>query len=205
MARFALPTFVAVWSLAAVAVWGWTAHYGLATDQTTPTSVGEHWPPEADVVLAEDRPTLLFFVHPRCPCTRASVHELARVLTGRGLADSRLPRLTVVASVAPGPDGDTAAWRDTDLLASARSLPHADVAFDVAREEAARFGAVSSGAVALYATDGRRLFFGGVTSARGHEGDSAGSEALWRLLAGELEIAEPPTPVFGCRLRADGS
>src|SRR5580693_7411732 len=38
------------------------------------------WPGRSRVPLAGQRPTLVMAAHPRCPCTRASVAELARLL-----------------------------------------------------------------------------------------------------------------------------
>src|SRR5438034_1540171 len=41
--------------------------------------------------LASDKPTLMLFAHPRCPCTKATVGELNRILTAcPGLADVRV-------------------------------------------------------------------------------------------------------------------
>jgi len=64
--------------------------------------------------------------------------------------------------------------------------------------EAARFGAATSGTVALY-RDGKLLFNGGITPARGHEGDSFGKERLVSLLTtGKADRND--APVFGCSL-----
>src|SRR5689334_9607057 len=35
------------------------------------------WPSDSAVVRDDTRPTLLMIAHPRCPCTRASIGELA--------------------------------------------------------------------------------------------------------------------------------
>src|SRR4051812_25031914 len=40
----------------------------------------ERWPMSAPISLDSGRPTLLVFAHPQCPCTRASLEELNRVL-----------------------------------------------------------------------------------------------------------------------------
>jgi hypothetical protein len=66
--------------------------------------------------------------------------------------------------------------------------------------EAARFQALTSGATALYDPQGRLLFSGGITSARGHEGDSFGIRRISSLLrTGKADRAD--APVFGCSLR----
>ena len=65
--------------------------------------------------------------------------------------------------------------------------------------EASRFGAATSGQAILYDGDGRLVFSGGITAARGHFGDNAGSQALARLLIDGMP-SRPHTPVFGCAL-----
>ena len=39
------------------------------------------WPAESRIAPASDQPTLLLFAHPKCPCTRASMGELAQIMT----------------------------------------------------------------------------------------------------------------------------
>src|SRR4051812_44154376 len=39
------------------------------------------WPRGSRIPLATDRPTLVLFAHPKCPCTRATIGELAAVMT----------------------------------------------------------------------------------------------------------------------------
>jgi hypothetical protein len=65
--------------------------------------------------------------------------------------------------------------------------------------EAARFRATTSGTAALYDARGRLLFTGGLTSARGHEGDSAGLQRIASLLrTGQADRSD--APVYGCSL-----
>jgi hypothetical protein len=44
------------------------------------------------------------------------------------------------------------------------------------------------------------LFSGGITPARGHEGDSAGSDAIVELVKGRIPSNVIREPVFGCTL-----
>ena len=39
------------------------------------------WPRESGLVRDSQQPTLVMFVHPHCPCTRASLAELTAILT----------------------------------------------------------------------------------------------------------------------------
>src|SRR5690349_3700506 len=67
-------------------IWLTAATVGLAVAlnyENTAGRTGEtprHWPAETSVALDSKRDTLLMFVHPQCPCTRASLEELNRLL-----------------------------------------------------------------------------------------------------------------------------
>ena len=63
--------------------------------------------------------------------------------------------------------------------------------------EALRFRAAASGLVLLYDGQGRLRFAGGITSSRGHEGDSFGRRRILAVLAGASADRED-APVFGC-------
>src|SRR5437868_14711201 len=50
--------------------------------ENTPGTVGaspQAWP-TAQIERATDRPTLVMVAHPHCPCTKASVGELAKIM-----------------------------------------------------------------------------------------------------------------------------
>jgi hypothetical protein len=163
--------------------------------EMTPAAVGqcpELWPQNSVLVHSFERPTLLMFVHPRCPCSRASVDELARLATACG--DDL--RMTVVFLKPRGFAGD---WEKTDLWRSARQIPGVTVFCDEEGKETTRFRACVSGEVLVYDPQGRLTFHGGLTASRGHHGDNPGRTAIELLLAGKLT---PPqqTPVFGCSL-----
>jgi hypothetical protein len=82
-----------------------------------------------------------------------------------------------------------------------RAIPGVPSVDDEGGVEAKRFGVATSGHVLLFDRAGRLLFSGGITPARGHEGDSLGRDALIERLAGTRTISGPATsPVFGCPL-----
>jgi hypothetical protein len=152
------------------------------------------WPADSPVRRDADRATLVMLAHPHCPCTRASLGELARLM-----AQARGHVTAYVLFVKPSgfPDG----WEQTDLLASAAAIPGVTVVRDDEGVEAGRFRAATSGQTMLYDAEGRLLFSGGITGGRGHEGDNAGRAAVVSLLdAGGAGRSE--TPVFGCPLFA---
>jgi hypothetical protein len=192
----------AIWSIAAAGVWVWATQHEYTTYDAVASQPAQAWPVDTNLQLAKDRPTLLLFMHPRCPCTRASLRQLERILARNSLAEDQQPHLIIAASI---PENASLQWRDSDTLRSALALPRAQVAWDVGGREARRFGVVSSGAVRLYNKDGRLVFQGGVTVSRGHDGDNVGSDRLLATLREPASIAERPEsiPVFGCRLCID--
>lgn len=149
-----------------------------------------HWPAASELSHDDDRLTLLLFIHPQCPCTRAAVRELERFLPRHG---QRFRLQVLVYAPVDMPDE----WIESDLWDQARALPGAKVLRDVDGEEARRFGAATSGQVFVYHADGGLAFCGGLTSVRGHEGRSSGLSALESLARGTVDSVSS-TPVFGC-------
>lgn len=141
---------------------------------------------------------LVIFLHPHCPCSSASLHELAE------LGDQAGPSLAIrVVFVRPpeAPEG----WERSSLWNQARAIPGVEVIGDPGGSEASRAGAWSSGHVVLYGPEGTVAFQGGLTAGRGRLGESPAREAILALLAGR-EAALHSAPVFGCELlNAEGS
>jgi hypothetical protein len=151
------------------------------------------WPGASRVAREAGRPVLLFFAHPACPCTRASVSELARLMA----TAARGVRAVALVSV---PDGAPSGWTDTGVMRDLAAIPGVQVELDHGDAEATRFGVATSGQVLLYDGRGRLSFHGGVTGARGHAGDNACRDALARALDGAAGVRD--APVFGCELGA---
>jgi hypothetical protein len=157
----------------------------------------EQWPAGSALGRDAAKPTLLVFAHPKCPCTRATMKELARLAARLG------PAVFVQVELVK-PEGTGVDWPKTDLWAQAAAIPGARVAVDDRGVEARRFGSSTSGQVLLYAPGGELLFHGGITIARGHEGDGPGAERIAELVkTGHTALAE--APVFGCPLHDEGA
>ncbi len=154
--------------------------------------VPTQWPADSQVVRATGCDTLILLAHPKCPCTRATLGDLARLM-----ADCSGKLKTVVLFVRPA--GTPANWEKGDLWESAAAIPGVSVFTDSGGIEAQRFGAETSGQTMLYDTQGKLLFQGGITAGRGHEGDNAGEDSIVALVHG-TEPAARQTPVFGCPL-----
>ncbi len=150
------------------------------------------WPADSRIQRTRGLPTLVMLVHPRCPCTRASVEELAQLMAHcQGLLTAHVLFLK--------PAGFSEDWTQTDLYRSAAMIPGVRVACDDEGVEARRFGATTSGQTFLYHSDGRLLFKGGITSSRGHVGDNTGRNAILSILT-EGTADRTETFVFGCGL-----
>lgn len=135
--------------------------------------------------------SLVMFVHPQCPCTRASLHELELALT-------RSPKMQTYIVFLHPTDVDSS-WVQSDLWNEARTIPNTVLIDDKGGALAARFGVTTSGEVLLYGPSRRLLFSGGITAARGHEGDNEGLNAVVALTNGRPTTVHS-TNVFGCSL-----
>src|SRR5439155_11622397 len=69
----------ALWIIAVAAGFYVLIHYSLAPGR--PGRPPEQWPAASSLGREPSRPTLVLVVHPRCPCTRASLTELAEIMT----------------------------------------------------------------------------------------------------------------------------
>jgi hypothetical protein len=190
MARVRLLIGLLAW--AAVAVLGF---WGLALYETRPGTEADpppDWPDRSRLPRDPDRATLLMFLHPHCPCSHASLEELAELLP----ASSYGPRALVVFCK---PDGAPDGWEKTELWRRAAGIKGVDVFCDHQDEERRRFGARTSGQVLLFDRRGRLSYSGGITGARGQVGANPGRSAVEAILRGQ----PPPSrwgPVFGCPL-----
>lgn len=155
------------------------------------------WPASSNVTRTAGMPTLVMMVHPHCPCSRASIGELAILMSEvHGLVD--------VNVVFVKPKDLPAGWEVTDLWRSAAMIPGVKVTEDHSGIEARLFSSQTSGQVMLYDPHTRLVFSGGITAARGHSGDNNGRSAIASLLTdGKSELSN--TPVFGCPLFARAS
>lgn len=180
---------VGAWAAAVIVGGGTVWRYKL-----TPAAVSEppaRWPAASGVPLAADGATLVMLAHPKCPCTRASVGELGRLMADAG---GRVQAHVFVVR----PPGAPERWERTDLWDSFAAIPGVTVHADVDGEQARRFGATVSGHVVIYDPGGGLLFRGGITGARGHEGDNPGrSQASAAILRSQGDGA---SPTFGCDL-----
>jgi hypothetical protein len=167
--------------------------------QTTPGEPGappHRWPADSRIERLPGRATLLLVTHPQCPCSRATVDELSDLM---GQVGARATVHVLMYKPREFPAG----WERTDLWTSAARIPGVSVRTDEDGEEAARFGAATSGQALLYDAEGLLQFSGGITMVRGHRGKSAGYERIVALANGRPADAAT-SPVFGCAMHTPG-
>lgn len=137
--------------------------------------------PPAHYPGAGSLPRLLLFLHPRCPCSRATLHELARLGPGKA-------HLEIVLSQQPPPE----------LMADLQtSFSQAELVADPEGQQRELYQAWTSGQLIGYDARGRLGFSGGITASRGQNGQSLGQARLLAWLQGQ---PYQQASVFGCPL-----
>jgi hypothetical protein len=157
--------------------------------------------PGEEIAVAETRPrelpdvdgmALVMVAHPECSCTRASLHELAKLVAE---LDGKVRPIVVFFH----PDEPNEVWRRSDLYAAAFRVPGALIVDDVGGLISARLGATTSGSTHLFGADGRLLFQGGLTPSRSHEGNSVGrQQIISQVRTGRSQTKR--SAVYGCAL-----
>lgn len=163
--------------------------------ENTPGEAGQapgNWPVASRLKLDAQLPTLIIFAHPRCPCTRATIEELNRLLVQTH--DKVSTQVWFFQ-----PEGLAEDWSRSDLWHNAAAIPGLQVRADIGGQAARQFGAETSGLVLLYNPEGQLLFRGGITGGRGHAGNNAGESTVVALLQGKSAQLQQ-TPVYGCSL-----
>ena len=152
----------------------------------------ERWPLSSKISRTVGLPTLVMFVHPRCPCSRASMEELSLIM-------AHCQRKVRTQVVFVKPERFSQDWVKTDLWNSATHISGVEAMVDGEGKEAKFFRANVSGQTMLYDSQGRLVFSGGITPSRGHEGDNDGRDAILAFLTKGI-ILHKQTPFFGCLL-----
>jgi hypothetical protein len=163
--------------------WSWERY------DTTPGRMGPSVPTDR---AAPARWRLTVFAHPKCPCTRATLSALAGLVRAAPELGVRI----VFSRPGDGPPD----WERGENWDAATRLGGADLVCDPDGAEARRFGAETSGQAVLTNPDGRVVFRGGLTPARGRTGDSAGHRAVLAWMRTGCGAAD--APVYGCPLFA---
>lgn len=160
-----------------------------------PACPPQQWPSGVSLARNPAKPTVMIFLHPRCPCSQASLYELTRLVHAE--RDKFEWHVVFVQPVEVAAD-----WSQSDIWETAVANRDLQVVLDRGSVLAKQFGAQTSGQVLVYDRAGVLQFEGGITAGRGHVGDSAGRSLVQAIAAGQA----PPRPAhcvtFGCSLSA---
>lgn len=182
----------AIWLAAVTLVFGSLGIYG--SEQGPESLPPSQWPADSSLERSVDSPTLLVFVHPGCPCSRATLDNLETIASDPSLS---------IHLVCIG-DEETSSANTNDFGSCRQRLNdwqmrnNVSLFHDTDSQETHRFQAMTSGHCLLFDANGALQFSGGVTSSRGHQGASAGLASLQAALNGQQ--TNDTYPVFGCPL-----
>lgn len=194
------------WTILFIALWLGAIGAGLgilADYSATPGLVGQvptSWPDNAPINRDHLNHTIIVSVHPRCPCTRATLDELEGVLT-----QSQSTPLVIALIFEPSADNPLISEREaeefarTSITKRLQRIPGVQCIADPDSQIAQSFGALTSGHTLIYTPQGKLAFSGGLTPTRAHTGPNTGSLALKEILQGQTPTREF-APVFGCPL-----
>jgi hypothetical protein len=195
--RKAVVAWIGVWALVCVAGMALLWRYKAAPGD--PGAPPAQWPAQSGLARAGEAPTLVMVMHPHCPCSRASLGELAEVMRR---ADDGVVAYAVL-SVPDGVEGDPAAWARGELWTMAAEIPGVQVIVDADAQLAEVFGVETSGHVLVYDPAGGLRYSGGITGARGHAGDNVGRSRVVALLSAGTPDRDRSN-VFGCEIEVAG-
>jgi hypothetical protein len=182
--RLPLALALIVWTALVTAGLAGLTRYAM-TPGAPPRSTRD-WPSGVAFHPTDRELTLVITIHAQCPCSRATIAELAKLLT------RHREQIGVCALLVQFDSNQEYA----DAL---RRLPAVTVIQDNAGAVSEQFGSQTSGQTFAFDRAGHLLFSGGITASRGHEGDNAGTDVIEAILSGHSTNARS-TPVFGCAL-----
>jgi hypothetical protein len=159
---------------------------------SAPANAQNKWPRTSQIKQDPDLYSLVLFVHPKCPCTRATLEELSILMT-------QLKGKLISHAIFVKPQSTGADWEKDFLWFKTQQIPGVTVHVDLEGAEAQLFGAKTSGQALLYSKQGDLLSSGGITESRGHAGDNVGVDAILAQVSNPNETIRT-APVFGCSL-----
>ena len=139
-----------------IAVWLTSTAVGFGLWQEYEATPGAA-PAASQVLAATEHPRVVVYLHPRCPCSRATLDELALVLEQHRDAE--------VEIVFVRPPGVEAGWELGELWDRASALSGVRIRVDMDGTEAKAAGAATSGTV-IYSNEAGRSALSGRHHAR---------------------------------------
>jgi hypothetical protein len=176
----------------AAAVYGSVLLWSFSLEPGEKPGTASRWPASSGLGTPAGGPKLVLFLHPMCPCSRATVEELAVLMAKTA---QPLDVHAVFVGEAEGePVEKSSLWRQV------QTLPGVTLHRDPDGAEASRFHSATSGDAFLYDAEGALQYRGGLTAARGHAGDNFGVDSIVRIVNAGQPGSPVTGPVFGCLL-----
>lgn len=192
--RLWLGALLVTWALGAG-----TGYWLMVAYEKTPgkgaAMVQKDWPAEGTLELGTGKVTVVIAAHPGCPCSRASLAEIAELVAKH---PGKIQGYVLFVTQPKGGIGEKEC-RESALWKQATDIAGVTCVVDDSHVATALFHARTSGQVLVYDENGKLQFSGGITAARDHAGPSAGSDSIAAILEGGTAMAAT-TPVFGCAL-----
>lgn len=180
------------WLGCIAAVMHWGLHFQYQAPPLQP-SQGQ-WPTSSQLPRG-NAGTIIMFLHPHCPCSKASLHELL-------MLDTKLrPGIAVSCVFCQAPEESADYIRSTGLWREVAKGANLHATID-SGAETSLFHPRISGEIFAYDAAGTLVYHGGITPSRGHVGDNLGAERLLARLNEDSAGTQPPDifPAFGCAL-----
>lgn len=149
---------------------------------------GSSWPANSTIAHSTTNNTLVMLLHPKCPCSRASLQQVATLTTN----DNSLECIFLVYAPTKFPKG----WEKTDIWNLAAEVPGAQLVSDIDGAEARKFGGITSGQTYIFDRKGNLKYAGGLTEGRGHVGECRNLDLAVKALKSGTTSASGA--VYGC-------
>jgi hypothetical protein len=152
------------------------------------------FPAGSKLKLVPNKFTVVAFLHPRCPCSKASVGELEELM-------QRCGDNTMAYALFLKPTGCSEKFAKSELFEQTSKIKGVHAIVDKDGHEAKIFGSKTSGQLMVYNPEGRLVFSAGITGSRGHYGDNLGLDAAFQSISQKSKNFDC-TDVYGCPLFA---
>ena len=177
-----------IWLLATIV--GFAHLHAYANTPFPIRGTASSWPAHSRLTAGLDKPTVVVFLHPYCPCSKATVSALQELADHYGSS-------VQFDAVFVRPKGVGAGWEHSDLYATCRQDKAITTFVDDLGVEAKDFGAMASGQAYVFDAHGQIALAGGLTPARGEVWTDRQRDLIVEALQGHRGIR---TPTFGCAL-----
>ncbi|MDR3612449.1 MAG: hypothetical protein P4L53_02720 [Candidatus Obscuribacterales bacterium] len=190
-----VPTAIALWLSICAYLTVQLIEFGTRPGQKAQTI--SQFPADSKLKLVRGKFTIVAFLHPQCPCSKASVGELEELMQ-HSSDDATAYALFLK------PTGCSEKFAKSDLFEQTSKINGVHALVDEDGREAGIFGSKTSGQMMIYNPEGRLVFSGGITSSRGHFGDNLGLDTALQSIGKKRNTFEC-TDVYGCPLFASNT